>query len=173
MRDRTLEAADWLGWAETLAEAALKENPQVQILVNRRVDLALALGAQGVHLGFDALAVPDARGLLGKSMRIGCSTHGLAEIECAAKAGADYVHLAPIFDPFSKPAERASLGLEILASACQSGMPVIAQGGISAPRCPAVLAAGAAGIAVTGAILQADRPGRATALLRSALDSSG
>ncbi len=170
LRDRTLEAAEFFSWGREIAEAARAENPAIQIIVNRRLDLALALEADGAHLGFDALSPLDARKLLGESAHLGISAHAGDEIEAALENSVSYAHLAPIFDPHSKPASRRALGLEPLRLACEPGLPVIAQGGIDAERCSGVIAAGAAGVAVTGAILQADQPGRATAELRTALD---
>jgi thiamine-phosphate pyrophosphorylase len=84
---------------------------------------------------------------------------------------ADYVHLAPIFAPLSKPLERIPLGLAGLRAARATGVPVIAQGGIEPANARAVLAAGAAGVAVTGAISGAADPARAVRALRSALDA--
>ena len=83
-----------------------------------------------------------------------------------------YAHLAPIFDPLSKPAERPALGTTALAEACRRAQrPVLAQGGITAENARACLDAGAAGIAVTGEILMADDPARAARALREALSS--
>ena len=80
-----------------------------------------------------------------------------------------YVHLAPVFAPLSKRAERASLGLAALEAAARESVPVIAQGGVDAANAAALRAAGAAGVAVTGAILLANDIAAATAALRSAL----
>ena len=140
------------------------------MLVNRRVDIALACAADGVHLGFDAMDPETARALLPRGAWIGVSCHSPAEVARAA-AGACYAQLAPIFAPLSKPASRAPLGLGALAEAARAGLPLLAQGGIDAANAAAVCAAGAAGVAVTGAILQDPDPGRAAARLRAALDS--
>lgn len=123
-----------------------------------------------MHLGFDAVTARTARELLGYSARLGVSTHGIDEVTAAANDDVDYVHLAPIFTPLSKPAGRPALGTTALAAASRQPVRVLAQGGITAARTPAVLAQGAAGIAVTGAILQAADPGEAARNLRAALD---
>lgn len=170
LRDRELEGGHWLAWAEELASAARIGGTGVRVLVNRRVDMALAIKADGVHLGFDAMTPLDARKLLGPEALLGVSTHALAEIRALETSEVDYVHLAPIYDPLSKASGRPPLGLEALAGACAAGFPVIAQGGLRPEHCAGILGAGAAGIAVTGAILQAASPGQATARLRSALD---
>jgi thiamine-phosphate diphosphorylase len=131
--------------------------------------VALAVGADGVHLGFDALAPASARRLLGEDALVGVSCHQPEEI--AAAEGASYAHLAPIFAPLSKAATREPLGVGALARA-RGARPVLAQAGITAENAPACLAAGAAGVAVTGAILQAADPGAAARSLRQALDGA-
>jgi thiamine-phosphate diphosphorylase len=173
LRDRELEGAAWLDWAEALAAAARHGAPGVRVLVNRRLDVALAMGADGIHLGFDAMAADDARAVLREGALVGTSTHELAEIRALQPGAVDYVHLAPIYDPHSKPASRPALGPGALAEACALGIPVLAQGGLDRERCSAAIGAGAAGVAVTGAILHAPDPAAAAAGLRAALDSIG
>jgi thiamine-phosphate pyrophosphorylase len=169
LRERALEGADWLEWAEEMAAAAQRANPQARVIVNRRLDVALAIRADGAHLGFDAPSVADARSLLGADALIGESAHSPEEVRAAAEAGASYAQLAPIFDPRSKPATRPALGMDALQRATAHGLPVLAQGGIDAARCAEVVRHGAAGVAVTGALLMADDPERAAAELRAAL----
>jgi thiamine-phosphate pyrophosphorylase len=178
IRERELDSAQLLHWSAGLAAAARKgqsaSGREVAIFVNRRVDIALATTADGVHLGFDALAPRDARALFdlaGRPATIGVSTHHPDEVRAAARDGADYAHLAPIFAPKSKRSSRPPLGTEALEEVRACGLPVLAQGGIDAPRCREVVAAGADGVAVTGAILMADDPEAAAAELRQALDA--
>jgi thiamine-phosphate pyrophosphorylase len=175
LRDRELEGRDLLHWAEELATAARRAAERsgrpLQVIVNRRIDVALAIAADGVHLGFDALPPAETAGLMPEGASIGVSTHAADEVRAARAAGADYVHLAPIWDPLSKPAERAALGLVGLREACRHGLPVLAQGGVTPERCPELRRAGAGGVAVTGCILQADDPGAAAAALRARLDT--
>jgi len=128
-----------------------------------------AAGTDGVHLGGDAVSPADARALLGASAWIGVSAHAPEEID--ASAGASYAHLAPIFAPLSKTSGRPPLGLEALRRAAARDLPVLAQGGVTSERVPAILAAGAAGIAVTGSVLAADDPVAAVRALREALDA--
>jgi thiamine-phosphate pyrophosphorylase len=141
----------------------------VKVLVNRRSDVALACGADGVHLGFDALPSGVARELLGPDALIGRSVHAADEI--APDDDLSYVHLAPVFAPLSKPASRPALGMAGLRAACQRGVPVLAQGGVDSGNAGAILKAGAAGIAVTGAILMQADPGAAAIALRRRLDA--
>ena len=166
LRDRSLEGVAWLAWARELQQAA----EGAELIVNRRIDVALAIGAAGVHLGFDALAPEDARALLPPGAPVGVSCHAAEEVERAARAGATYAHLAPIWDPLSKPAERPALGAGALREASRFGIPVLAQGGLTPERCREAIAAGGAGVAVTGDVLLADDPGDAAARLRDALD---
>ncbi len=174
LRERGLEGAALLVLADTLRAAARRgaeaRGGPVRFLVNRRADVALASGADGVHLGGDALPAARARALLGDDAWIGVSTHHPDEVAAAARAGASYAQLAPVFPPRSKPATRPALGAEALAAAAGHGLPVLAQGGITPENAGACLAAGAAGVAVTGWLLQAADPAAASAELRRALD---
>jgi thiamine-phosphate pyrophosphorylase len=140
------------------------------VLVNRRIDIALAARADGVHLGFDALDPPEARALLGEAALVGASLHSPEEIEAAAGSELDYAHLAPIWDPISKPASRPALGLELLSLASAVGLPLLAQGGVDPARCAAAIAAGAVGIATTGTLSAAHEPIALAARLRRGLD---
>lgn len=180
LRDRTLPDARLLALARALVaarDAAIADPGQprrerLRVLVNRRVDVARAAQADGVHLGFDALAAEDARSLLGASARIGRSLHSVDEVRAAAtgEARPDYVHLAPIWDPLSKPAERPALGVAALRAAAQTGLPVFAQGGLDPARTVEAIAAGAAGIAVTGALARGGAPEALLLPLREHLD---
>jgi thiamine monophosphate synthase len=196
IRERNLEGAALLAHAEEIdlaaRQAAAQRGGRVEIFVNRRIDIALAIGADGVQLGFDAVDPPTARRLLwtdaqieengrteangraeanGKTeadIKIGISAHHPDEIRAAAPE-VDYAQLAPISQPLSKPHAGPCLGVRAVAEAARYGIPVIAQGGITAANATAIAAAGAAGIAVTGAILSAPDPASATRALRAAL----
>jgi thiamine-phosphate pyrophosphorylase len=166
IRDRELSGRDWLAFAREIAAAARG----ARVVVNRRIDVALAIGADGVHLGFDALAPADAARLLPPDVLIGVSAHAPREVFEARRSGATYAHLAPIWDPLSKPAERPALGLAALEDASAAGLTLLAQGGLTSERCARALSAGASGVAVTGDILLADDPSAAARALREALD---
>ena len=171
LRERELEANALIELGDAVTRAVRQTaTHSVRIIVNRRCDVALAIGADGVHLGFDAVDPGTARGLLGADAWIGVSSHSAQDVREAEKRGASYAHLAPIFPPLSKASSRPALGIEGLVSATVGGIPVLAQGGIDASNASEVVAAGAAGVAVTGSILQADDPGAAAAALRNALD---
>ncbi|HEY8122334.1 MAG TPA: thiamine phosphate synthase [Myxococcota bacterium] len=173
VREKDLDGAALLALVREIAASARAVNPAVRVIVNRRIDVALAAGASGAQLGFDALPPREARALLGARALIGASAHDHAEVLAAARAGADYALLAPIFAPFSKPQSREPLGLGVLREACErASIPVLAQGGIDAQRAGACIAAGAAGVAVTGEICSAADPERAARALRAALDAA-
>jgi thiamine-phosphate pyrophosphorylase len=199
IRERDLEGAALLAHAveidRTARKAAAQRGGCVEIFVNRRIDIALALAADGVQLGFDAVDPKTARRLLGigaeieanvktseanvktgapdvktsgSRLKIGISAHHPDEIRTAPPE-VDCAQLAPIFQPLSKPHAGPTLGVRAVAEAARYGIPVIAQGGITAANATAIAAAGAAGIAVTGAILSAPDPAAATRALRAAL----
>lgn len=173
VRERELGDRALLELCDTLNAAtrrgAAQRGGHACLLVNRRIDLALCSGADGVHLGFDAVDPVTARQLLGERALIGASTHAAQEIDVAT--GLSYVHLAPIFTPLSKPASRPPLGVSALRDAAQRGLPVLAQGGVDASNAATLRQAGASGVAVTGAILKAREPGRAAREIREALDA--
>jgi thiamine-phosphate pyrophosphorylase len=169
LRDRSRGGVALLAAADRAVAAARAARRRVRVVVNRRADVARAAGADGVHLGFDAVRAARARALLGPGAWIGVSVHDPAAV--GGDHDADYVHLAPIFPPLSKTSDRRPLGLEAVRAASHSGVAVIAQGGITPANARAVIATGAAGVAVTGAIGSDPDPARAAAALRSALDA--
>jgi thiamine-phosphate diphosphorylase len=169
VRDRELEGGALLAHVDEIRRAA---GQRARVLVNRRVDVALAAEADGVHLGFNGMPLETARELLGRDALIGIATHQPEELAGAAAAPLSYAHLAPIFSPLSKVSSRPPLGLAALREAARFGVPVLAQGGISALNAGACIEAGAAGVAVTGSILSGEDPAAATAALREALDAA-
>jgi thiamine-phosphate pyrophosphorylase len=128
-----------------------------RILVNDRLDVALAEPSDGVHLGENALPVEDARRLLlafrttralARDFLIGVSSHSPEAAKSAAAAGADYIFFGPVFATPSKAAYGAPQGLERLAEVCSSvNIPILAIGGISLANAASCFSAGASGIA--------------------------
>jgi thiamine-phosphate diphosphorylase len=173
VRERELADAALLALADAVS-GAVRRAPRsgdapARVLINRRADVALAVEADGVHLGFDAMAAADARRVLGDAALVGISAHALEELD--AGSGLSYAHLAPVFAPLSKAATRPALGLAAVAAAAGRGIPLLAQGGLDCHNARSAIEAGAAGVAVTGAILMADDPGAAARALREALDA--
>ena len=131
----------------TRAAMARVRNHRAAILVNSRMDTALAAGAAGVHLTADAPPPRRLRAIAPQRFLFGVSTHTPEEVERAAAEGADFAVFGPVFPTASKPAAAAA-GLEKLAEACAgAGLPVLALGGITPARIRPCLTAGAAGVA--------------------------
>jgi thiamine-phosphate pyrophosphorylase len=121
--------------------------PSCRVLVNRRLDLALAAGADGVHLPAAGLPVAPLRRRFGAGVLIGCSTHHPDEVAAARRGGADYAVFGPVYSTPGKAAFGPPPGLAGLARATALGLPVLALGGVTAARLGALAAAGAAGVA--------------------------
>ena len=177
LRDRSLEANALLRLAGLVVEArdhARSTGRTPRVLVNRRIDVARSVGADGVHLGFDALDPAVAASLLPEQALIGVSLHSIQEVESLASSTPGgpsfYAHLAPIWNPISKPASRPALGLDLLSRACGLGPRILAQGGLDPARAVQAIRAGASGIAVTGILGSAGNPIAAVQHLRDALD---
>jgi thiamine-phosphate diphosphorylase len=129
--------------------AAVSETP-ARVVINDRMDVALAAGAHGVHLRGDSIDTASARRLAPAGFLIGRSVHAVEEAERAAATGADYVILGAVFESVSKPGQRGA-GLDLLkATAGRCAVPVLAIGGMTAERAADVAASGAAGLAAIG-----------------------
>jgi len=140
-----------------------------RLLINDRIDVALAVGADGVHLPVNSFAIADARYLLGDRL-IAASTHHPHEAYAAAQAGADFLVFGPVFDTPTKRTFGAPRGLAQLAEVTIGvEIPVLAIGGVTADTAATVRDCGAAGIAVVAAILRAADPRVAAARLRTQL----
>jgi thiamine-phosphate pyrophosphorylase len=141
----------------------------VRVAVNDRIDVALAVGADGVQLGGRSLPATVARELVG-ALSIGVSVHSIESAVQVEAEGADWITFGHVFPTSSHP-DTTPRGVAALAQAAQAvHIPVIAIGGIGTRHVGPVIQAGAAGIAVMSAILDALDPARATAELRQALD---
>jgi thiamine-phosphate pyrophosphorylase len=125
-----------------LARAVLP--PSIRLLVNGRVDIALAAGADGVHLPADGLPVAALRARFGPGVLVGRSTHRIEEVERARDEGADYVTFGPVY---ASPGKGRPAGLGELRRAAAAGVPVYALGGVTLERFGELAGAGAAGIA--------------------------
>jgi thiamine-phosphate pyrophosphorylase len=142
-------------------------------LVNDRIDLALAVDADGVHLGQGDLPVAVARRLLGPERLIGRSTHRLEQLHQAVAEGCDYAGVGPVHATPTKPG-REPVGLRyVRAAAAASPIPFFAIGGIDADNLAEVRAAGGERVAVVRAISAATDPAAATASLLAALGEEG
>lgn len=139
----------------------------VPLIINDRVDVALAVGADGVHLGQSDMPLAMARAILGPGKIIGISAECLADAVEASRGGADYIGVSPIFATPTKTDTAQPLGLEGLARIRRSvNLPLVAIGGIGPANAAAVLRAGADGLAVVSAIVSAADPEAAAKNLR-------
>jgi thiamine-phosphate pyrophosphorylase len=121
----------------------------VRIIVNDRLDIALAAGADGVHLGQDDLSPAKARALVGSRFIIGYSTHSITQALNPGGLAADYIAIGPIFATSTKKNPDPAVGLEVIRELKpQLQAPLVAIGGITLARAPEVLAAGADSVAV-------------------------
>jgi len=171
LRDKHAAGGPLLDAARTLRASTRAHG--AALLVNDRVDVAVAAGAEGVHLPAAAMPIAAARRLLGPSAWIGRSTHAADEAHAATAAGADYVILGPIYATPSKSAYGAPLGVRALAAAAGASCPIIAIGGIGAAEARAARRAGASGVAVIRAILDAPDPAAAVGEILTALTADG
>lgn len=170
VREKSLPARDLYELARGVG--ALCGAAGAGLIVNDRIDVALACGAHGAHLAGRSLPVAAARPLLTGGRVLGVSVHSLAEARAAEQAGADYVTFGSIFPTRSHPGQPAA-GLAELARVVEGvGIAVLAIGGITAANADQVLATGCAGVALISAVLGAPDPRRATTELRAALDRS-
>jgi thiamine-phosphate pyrophosphorylase len=153
LRERDLEAADLAGVARELL--AVTRGTTTRLVVNDRLDVALACGADGVHLRADSIPVAAARRFAPEGFLIGRSVHAVED--AAQAAGADYLVAGTVFATASKPASPSLLGLDGLRTIVSAARaPVLAIGGITEGRCDDVAGAGAAGIAAIGLFMAAE-----------------
>lgn len=146
----------------------------IPLIINDRLDIALALDAEGVHLGQADMPVKIARKILGNKKIVGISVKTVEEALLAQKDGADYLGVGPIFTTKSKHDAGKAIGLTNLAKITQAvSLPVVGIGGITTKNAKAVIQARACGIAVISAVMAAKDPMRQTAKLRSIIDEHG
>jgi len=169
LRAKTASGREFFFWGERLRR--LTQEYGRPLIINDRLDVALALEADGVHLGQDDLPVACARKVLPEGI-IGFSTHSVAEALAAEALAADYLALGPIFPSPSKPGTQAPLGLATIRQAAASlRLPWLAIGGINEGNLPELLSAGARRIAVISAVACAENPYLATRRLKELLET--
>lgn len=166
LRDKSLSRDAFLAVARRVADIC-REHRAV-LIVNDRVDVARTIDAGGAHVGRTDLGIREARALLGPHAVVGASTGSLEEALEAERAGADYIGFGHVFATSSKTKPTPPVGLAALGHvAARVRIPVIAIGGITEANAAEVIAAGAWGIAVIGAVCAAADPRAVTARLRA------
>jgi len=157
LRGKALGAKALLDLARTLVARVAAAG--ARIIVNDRVDVALAAGASGVHLGEEDLPIEAARKVVGPGFVIGVSTHSVGEARRAEKAGADYIGFGPMFATTSKADALTPRSLDDLSAVRAAvHLPIVAIGGITEARAQGLLDAGADAVAMIGALASSDDP---------------
>jgi thiamine-phosphate pyrophosphorylase len=170
LREKDLSSRDLYQLA--LALRRITAGNGAKLFINDRLDIAMAVAADGVHLGERSLPAARVRELAGDRFLIGVSCHGLDGALSAQDGGADFITFGPVFHTPSKACYGEPLGLEPLEKACRSlGIPVFAIGGIVADGIRLLSGRGAGGVALISAILAASDPEEAARELLAALNS--
>lgn len=145
----------------------------IPLIINDRLDIALAVDADGLHLGQEDLPYPVARKLLGKDKIIGLSVETIAQARQANHLEVDYIGLSPVFSTNTKPDTNTPLGLKGVQEIARfTKHKTVAIGGINASNAESVLRSGADGIAVVSAIVSREHPCEAAATLKAILSKS-
>ncbi|WP_395681828.1 thiamine phosphate synthase [Inquilinus sp.] len=168
LRDPDATTRELIAAAEAL-QAALAPHG-VPLVINDRVDVALAVGADGVHLGDRDMPAATARTLLGPGRIVGVTVHDAAEAGAVDTEIADYAGIGPVFTTTTKAEARPAIGVDgFQALRRLVPLPVVGIGGIDAARTAAVIAAGADGVAVVSAICAAPDPEAAARAIAAAV----
>jgi len=169
LREKTATTREFLSEAQKVKDFCGQHN--VLFIINDRIDIALAVDADGVHLGQDDMPIEIARSILGPGKIIGISAFDNKEAIRAEQAGADYLGVSPIFTTPTKPELDKGIGLKGLAFMRQAvSIPLVAIGGLDQTNAYDVIKAGADSIAVVSAIVSAENPCQATAEIKHEID---
>jgi thiamine-phosphate pyrophosphorylase len=154
LREKRLPAKMLLDTAQWVSE--LTKQYGAKLFINDRVDIALAVGADGVHLGQKSMPAHAVRKFSKNKLLIGVSTHGIDEAVQAEKDGADFITLGPVFKTQSKLKYGDPIGIDVIKNVkSEVSIPVLAIGGIKPDKVKEIIKAGADGVAVISAILAA------------------
>jgi len=171
LRDKDASTRELLALGRALH--AVTSAHAVPLIINDRVDIAHALGAEGVHLGIDDLPVAQARAILGPDSLIGMSPETLAQARAAEQDGASYLGVGDVYGTRTKSDAGPPIGLEGLSAMVQAvRIPVVAVGGITAANAARAIACGAAGVVVISAVIGAPDPAGAARQLRQVVQAA-
>lgn len=146
---------------------------RIPLIINDRIDVALAIGADGVHLGQTDMHISDARRLAGSSLFIGISAESVMDAVRAESEGADYIGISPIFATSTKKDAAPPLGLAGVRAIREAvSLPLVGIGGVKADNAAAIIRAGADGVAVVSAIVSAPCPASAATALKQRIQSA-
>ena len=171
LREKDLPPIDFLREAEAAAKVA--EPHRVTLIINDRLDIAMAIGARGVHLGQDDMPAAAARRLIGEDAVIGFSTHTQQQMEAAVRLPIGYAAFGPVFTTRTKQDHDPTVGLEQLRAVknIAAELPLIAIGGITVATIQPVLEAGADSVAVISSIVS--EPSKIEQNMRRMLELAG
>jgi thiamine-phosphate pyrophosphorylase len=171
LREKQLNTRDFL--AQAMALKALLSPLNIALVINDRIDIALACGAHGVHLGQSDMPIAEARRLLPPEVFIGWSVETLDDVRRSDQLPVDYLGVSPIFTTPTKTDTSTPWGLEGLQSVRRAtALPLVAIGGIHAGNARDVLRAGADGLAVVSAVCAATDPRAAAQTMRDLCDQN-
>ena len=155
LREKDVGTRELLGMAYSLRE--ITERYKARLFINGRVDIAMAVGADGVHLGISDIPVHAARKAAGNDMLIGASAHSVTEAKRAEQEGADFVTFGPVYETPSKLQYGKPVGVQAIERVKEEvSIPVFAIGGVNRERVGEALKAGAYGVAIISAILASE-----------------
>ena len=156
-RDKFMSTSDLIETAFRIKKICSKS--KIKFIVNDRIDVAMIVDADGVHLGKEDITVSEARKLLGNHKIIGATAHSLSEALIAQKDGADYIGFGHIYPTYSKTKTTKPKGLKLLKLVVRSiNTPILAIGGIDLTNAADVIAIGVFGVAVIGAVVKSTNP---------------
>jgi thiamine-phosphate pyrophosphorylase len=159
LREKHCSAREFIAEARAVKELLDSLETRVPLIINDRIDIALAVDADGVHIGQSDMPLADARRLVGQSMIIGVSAESVEDAVRAEAEGADYLGVSPIFATPTKTDTAPPLGMDGVRSIRAAvSLPLVGIGGIHAGNAAAVIRAGADGVAVVSAIVSAGCP---------------
>ncbi len=170
LRDKIMSKGELYAEAALVRKLTLQYN--VKFIMNDHIDIAMAVKADGVHLGQDDMPLEEARRIMGNKMIIGISAHTLSQAVKAQDQGADYIGFGPVFQTSTKDAGRPK-GLRSLRNVCNKiNIPVVAIGGISSDNITAVIGEGADACAVISAVQSGDIKANIKKMMRALLVSN-
>ena len=169
LREKDTSTGEFIELARRLMK--LLKPLRIPLIINDRVDVALAVDADGVHIGQSDMSYEDARRLLGPDKIIGLSVENFKDIEAANALDVDYIGISPVYGTPTKTDTAEPFGLEGLRKAVQMSVhPTVAIGGMNASTIAEVMAAGTDGVAVVSAICSAENIRKATSELRAIVE---
>lgn len=168
LREKHCSTREFIREARTLQ--ALLQHQNIPLIINDRLDVALAIGADGIHLGQSDMHIGDARRLVGEGIIIGISAENINDAVIAEQEGADYIGISPVFATDTKIDIATPLGLEGIRMIRRAvNIPLVGIGGINMGNVREVICAGADGVAVVSAVVSAECPETAASKLKNKL----